>query len=78
MAATSPAPADPATDRARFRRQLRVVAGLFLTFGGLLLAAAELPTGGSALSRGIALLGGGLLAVWVGGVLMGSSAGRRG
>ncbi len=78
MGAASPSPparADPET--ARRRRQGRVLFGLALTFLGLFLAAAELPTSGAALSRGIAILGAALLAVWVGGLLMGASAGRR-
>ncbi len=64
-------------DRVRRRRQGRVFLGLALTFVGLFLAAAELPTSGTALSQGIALLGAALLAVWVGGLLMGASSGRR-
>lgn len=73
----TPARTEPAPDRARSRRQARVVAGLFLTLGGLLLAAAEIPDSGAGLTRGIVLVGGALLAAWGGGVLMGSAAGRR-
>ena len=70
-------PADDAADRRRRRRQGRVLLGLALTFLGLFLAAAELPTSGEGLTRGLAVLGAALLAVWVGGLLMGASSGRR-
>lgn len=73
----SPAPSPPVEERRRRRRQGRVVAGLLLTFGGLFLAAASLPTAGAALDRGILLVGGALLAVWVGGLLMGRFSGGR-
>jgi len=76
-AAGSATPTDPAAESERVRRQRRVVVGLLLTFLGLLLALGLLPTAPGALLAAIPVLGAALLAVWVGGILLGLGRAAR-
>ncbi|MGI0131796.1 MAG: hypothetical protein ACREDK_01675 [Thermoplasmata archaeon] len=76
--------ADPAAreayerERLRVARQRKVVAGLLLTFGGLFLLVGVLPVATDPLLRDLPLVGAGVLALWIGGILMGNGMGRRG
>jgi hypothetical protein len=68
----------PEEDRRRFRRQLQVMGGLFLTLAGLLFSTAFLPESSGALYHDVGLLGLALGCVWLGGILLGRGAGSRG
>jgi hypothetical protein len=59
------------------RRQLLVIIGLFLSLGGLALLGYSLPLAPGALLRAAALVGGGALFVWLGGILMGTAFGQK-
>lgn len=59
------------------RRQTFVMVGLLLTFVGAFLVALLLPIGESAIDRELPVIAAGLLALWVGGLLMGRASGRR-
>jgi hypothetical protein len=67
----------PEEDRRRIRRQRRVLGGLFLTLAGLFFSAGLLPSTPGALAGTLPILGLALVTVWVGGILLGSSAGAR-
>jgi hypothetical protein len=66
---SAPAPIDPV----QRRRQKVVLVGLFLTFVGLFAASLEIPVEPSALLRTLPPIAVGLLALWVGGILLGNS-----
>jgi hypothetical protein len=65
--------ARPEIDPQNRRRQKVVVTGLFLTFVGLFAASVELPVDPAALLRTIPIVAVGLLALWIGGILLGNS-----
>jgi hypothetical protein len=65
--------ASPPVDPQNRRRQKVVVVGLFLTFLGLFAAALELPVAPVALEHAIPGVAVGLLALWIGGILLGNS-----
>jgi len=75
--APAPIVLTPEEDRRRFRRQLLVMGGLFLTLAGLLFSTAFLPSSPGGLYHAVGLLALVLGCVWIGGILLGSSAGRR-
>jgi hypothetical protein len=54
-----------------------VVIGLLLSFVGLFLLTWLLPVGSAALDRAIPIVGAGVLALWVGGILLGLGSGIR-
>lgn len=56
---------------ARLSRSQKIGLGLILTMGGLFLLSALLPTAPEKLGFALTAAGGGILAVWVGGILMG-------
>ncbi len=58
------------------RRRLRLGLGLLLTFAGLFLAAYLLPSPPAALARTLPIAAGALLALWLGGMLLGTTARR--
>lgn len=64
-------------DRAEVRRQAMLGIGLLLLFLGLLLVLLELPNGPANAPNPVLVLGVILLLVWVSGILMGRSSGRR-
>lgn len=70
-------PGGSEADRRRARRQGGVVAGLFLTFVGAFLVSLEFPVGPSALEHTVPEIGAGLVALWLGGILMGRFSGQR-
>jgi hypothetical protein len=75
-------PGPSATERLRreqnrLRRQLTIVIGVVFTFVGLFLIAALLPVGAPGLARAVPLAGAGVLAVWVGGILLGRGTRSR-
>jgi hypothetical protein len=65
--------APPPVDPENRRRQKAVVVGLVLTFIGLFAAAIELPVAPVALEHAIPGAAVGLLALWIGGILLGNS-----
>jgi hypothetical protein len=65
--------ANPPVDPSNRRRQKVVLMGLFLTFVGLFAAGLEVPSDPSALVRTLPPIAIGLLALWVGGILLGNS-----
>ena len=67
----------PEEDQRRIRRQRRVLGGLFLTLAGLLFSAGLLPSAPGELTTALPILGATLLCVWIGGILLGVSAGAR-
>jgi hypothetical protein len=75
---------DVATSTAdeRERRRLRgprlALAGLVLTLLGLALLAGLLPTNPTGELRALSMAAAGLLALWVGGILLGRAAWRKG
>ena len=72
------APAGPSPAwRPRFRLSAgaTIALGLFLTLVGLFVLGGTVPTAPGTLERAVAITGVGILAVWVGGVLLGR-AGR--
>lgn len=54
------------------RRQRYVLIGLLLTFLGIGLTGVEFPTAPAALGRLLPILGFGMLALWIGGILLGN------
>ncbi|MCI4363635.1 MAG: hypothetical protein L3K13_04950 [Thermoplasmata archaeon] len=60
------------------RRQRRVMAGLLLTFVGVLALGAILPVGPGALLHAVPFAAVALLGLWVGGILLGSRGAPRG
>jgi hypothetical protein len=52
-------------------KNARIGTGLVLTFLGLVLLVSLLPTGPSALATALPLAAAGILAIWVGGILLG-------
>lgn len=78
MALPSPTTTDEAArERARLARQRQVLAGLLVTFGGLFLLLGTLPVGTDPLLHDLPVLVAAVLALWVGGILMGFAMGRR-
>ena len=76
--AKSAAPSGPAapsgvSDSRRRRSQLVVIIGLFITFGGLLGCALQVPTQPASLESIVPWLAIGFLTAWVGGILAGNS-----
>jgi|HubBroStandDraft_1064217.scaffolds.fasta_scaffold01474_5 hypothetical protein len=71
MDPASPAPAAPPAPPRRSSKQLKIGLGLLLTLVGLFLISALLPTAPDALAYGITVGALGILAVWLGGILMG-------
>ena len=69
--------ARPDADRLRRRRQGTVFLGLLLTFVAIFLLAILLPTDAGLLVRETPIVAAGLVALWLGGVLMGSGGARR-
>jgi hypothetical protein len=70
----------PTPSPAERRRQGIVVVGLLLTFLGLFLASRLLPTDPGALTALLPAAAAGLVALWLGGILLGNSVrpfGRR-
>jgi hypothetical protein len=68
---------DPATqERLRVARQRKVVLGLLLTLAGLFLLAGTLPVAVGPVLRAIPVFGAGILALWIGGILMGNGMGK--
>ncbi len=65
------APPARRTPRRRLSKNARVGIGLLLTFLGLVFLASLLPTGSSALSTALPLAAAGILAIWLGGILLG-------
>ncbi len=57
--------------RRRLSKTARIGIGLLLTFVGLVLLVLLLPTGSSALLAALPLAAAGILAVWIGGILLG-------
>jgi hypothetical protein len=55
----------------RLSRTQRIGGGLVLTIVGIFLLSALLPTAPTKLAYALAVAGGGILALWVGGILMG-------
>jgi hypothetical protein len=55
----------------RLSKAGRIGVGLLLTFVGLVLLVPLLPTGSSALLAALPLAAAGILAVWIGGILLG-------
>ncbi|MHB1931689.1 MAG: hypothetical protein ACYCPV_01690 [Thermoplasmata archaeon] len=70
----SPPPERSAQER---RRQQRLGLGLLLSLLGIFLLAILFPTDPSALLALLPIGGAGMLALWVGGVLLGSRSGAR-
>jgi len=66
-----PAPITRRTPRRRMSKNARIGTGLVLTFLGLVLLVSLLPTGPSALATALPLAAAGILAIWVGGILLG-------
>ncbi|MHB1435815.1 MAG: hypothetical protein ACYCPN_04765 [Thermoplasmata archaeon] len=71
---TPPPPERSARER---RRQQRLGLGLLLSLLGIFLLAILFPTNPSALLAILPIGGAGMLALWVGGVLLGERAGPR-
>lgn len=46
--------------------------GLLLSFSGFLLVSFELPLGAGQLERAVGVVGAGVVALWVGGILLGN------
>jgi hypothetical protein len=69
-------PETPEVEVRRVRRQRKVVAGLLLTLAGLFLIIGTLPIAVGALVRVLPVAGAGILALWVGGILMGNGMGK--
>jgi hypothetical protein len=67
VASETVAPAPPAVRR----RQRLVMTGLLLSFAGFVLVAFELPTAPGALVRILPVVAAGILALWIGGLLLG-------
>lgn len=63
--------------RASHRRQRIVVVGLCLSFLGWFLLILLLPSSPLALARVLPVAAGGMVGVWLGGILMGYGMGRR-
>ncbi|MCI4331008.1 MAG: hypothetical protein L3K19_04090 [Thermoplasmata archaeon] len=63
-------------ERRRRRRQGTVVAGLLLTLAGLYALIAILPSDPVALNHDLPYLGAGIIALWVGGILLGLGKGK--
>ena len=77
MSAASPAPAPAARGRRRkLSRGEMVGVGLLLTLVGLFVLGGSLPTDPGSLERAAAITGVGIVAVWVGGILLGRSGTR--
>jgi hypothetical protein len=64
-------PAAPASRRRGLSRSQKIGGGLLLTILGLFLLSALLPTAPEQLGFALAAAAGGILSVWVGGILMG-------
>ena len=68
---------DPAErERVRVARQRKVVLGLLLTLGGLFLLMGTLPVAVGAVLKALPVFGAGILALWIGGILMGNGMGK--
>lgn len=68
--------AAPARPRRRLSRGGAVALGLLLTLVGLFVLGGTVPTDASTLERAVAITGTGAVALWVGGVFLGSARGR--
>jgi hypothetical protein len=77
MGSTTDSPPTPTRSREEARRQQRLGLGLLLTLLGLFLLAILFPTDPSQLLALLPIGGAGMLALWVGGLLLGGRAGRR-
>lgn len=64
-------PAVSPSRRPRLSKNGKIGLGLLLTFLGLFLLSALLPTGAGTLARDLPLATAGIVALWVGGILMG-------
>jgi len=80
VAGPPPSPAasgnPPARPRRRLSRGGAVAVGLLLTLVGLFVLGGTVPTDPSTLERAVAVTGVGAVALWVGGLLLGSARGR--
>jgi hypothetical protein len=68
--------AAPARRRRRLSRGGAVALGLLFTLVGLFVLGGTVPTAASTLERAVAITGAGAVALWVGGLLLGSARGR--
>ncbi|MFZ0699422.1 MAG: hypothetical protein WAN74_04450 [Thermoplasmata archaeon] len=66
-----PAPTARRAPRRPLSKNARIGIGLVLTFLGLVFLVSLLPTGSSALATALPLAAAGILAIWVGGILLG-------
>jgi hypothetical protein len=71
MASAEPPAAARDPRRARLTKSQRIGLGLLLTIVGLALLAVLLPTAPGSLAYALPVAGVGMLALWVGGILMG-------
>ncbi len=72
----SSTPEPPPARRSRLSRGQRVGLGLLLTLLGLFLCVAALPSSPGPLLRILPYFGAGLVALWVGGILLGFARGH--
>jgi len=71
MAPATPPPTEPPPPRRGLSKQQRIGLGLLLTFVGLGLVAVLLPTAPGAFAFALPVAAVGLIALWVGGIMMG-------
>jgi hypothetical protein len=69
--AAVPAPSPPPSRRAGFSRNQKIGLGLVLTIVGIALLSVLLPTAPGRFTAALSVAGGGILALWIGGILMG-------
>ncbi|MGI0071933.1 MAG: hypothetical protein ACRECT_07735 [Thermoplasmata archaeon] len=71
MANPTPPPASPPVRARGLTKSQKIGGGLLLTFVGLFLISALIPTAPDRLAYALGVAGAGVLSIWVGGILMG-------